>query len=235
MKLFTNKQNITDTEIFIRGEDVNHIKNVMRLSKGDTITVCDGEKNDYLCEIIGLIKEKAHLSILEKSLNENEPSTKITLYQALPKAGKLEEIIQKATELGINEIIPIETAYSVVKVKDMNEKKYERYEKVAKAAAQQCKRGVIPIIKSVQHFKDIQPKGTTILAYEKETLSFANDLKIENDCSIIVGAEGGFSEEEISLAKERSFHVISLGKRILRLETASIVLATLVLNAKGEF
>ena len=243
MKLFTNKQNIKETEIFIKGEDVNHIKNVMRLSKGDKITICDGEKNDYSCEIISLIKNEAHLTILEKHLNENEPETKITLYQSLPKAGKLEEIIQKATELGISEIIPIETDFSVVKANHITENKYERYEKVAKAAAQQCKRGIIPSIGKVQNFKDINPEGTTILAYEKEEKTFFKNLKqdlneslkSQEKCSIIIGAEGGFSGQEINLAKEKKFHIISLGKRILRLETASVVLATLVLNAKGEF
>lgn len=232
MKIFT--KNITANKAFIKGEDVKHMKDVLRLKKGDKLTIGDGEKNDYLCEIISITKEIAELKIIEKTTNESEPKTKITLYQALPKANKLEEIIQKATELGVSEIIPIETAFSIVKTKDLSEKKYERFEKIAKAAAQQSKRGIIPTIGKVKHFKDIEPIGTAILAYEKEKNNFIKNIKLEEECSIIVGAEGGFSEEEIALAKEKGFHIVSLGKRILRLETASVVLAALVLNAKGE-
>ena len=234
MKIFTNKENIKDKEAFIEGDDVKHIREVMRLKVGDEIVICDGDKNDYLCKIESLTKNKARFQVLNRSGNEAEPSVNITLYQALPKAGKLEEIITKATELGIKRIVPIETAFSVVKAKDVNARKYERYEKVAKAAAQQCRRGIIPKIEEALHFNDISPEGDVFLAYEKEKSKLREVSTIKDDVSIIVGAEGGFSEFEIALAKEKGFYIVGLGSRILRLETASVVLATLILNLKGD-
>lgn len=233
MKIFTTKENIKTEEAFITGDDVRHVKDVMRLKVGYRLEICDGEENDYLCEIEKITKNEVRLKILNSSRNVSETPFNITLYQALPKSSKLEEIIMKSTELGIKKIVPMETDFSVVKAKDITEKKYERYQKIAKAAAQQCKRGIIPIIGNVVHFKNVNPEGEVFLAYEKEKAKLKGDI-IGNDISIIVGAEGGFSENEIKVAREKEFNIVSLGSRILRLETASIVLATLILNLKGD-
>ena len=144
-KFFTKSDYIYDNELKIMGEDVSHISKVLRMSAGDSIIVCDGEGNDYDAVIKSISKTEVVAEITGKYVCDAEPCLEVTLYQALPKQGKMEYIIQKNTELGVNKIIPVYTKRCVVKPSD----KTERWQKVAESAAKQCGRGIIPQVMPV--------------------------------------------------------------------------------------
>lgn len=235
-KFFVSKENINDHIITLEGDNAKHIGNVLRAKIGDKITVCDGEGRDYECEIEEITKGSVAAKITDIFSNNNEPSIKITLYQGLPKADKMELVIQKCIEIGIDRIVPIKTEHTVVKLEGKEEKKLQRWNKIAEAAAKQCGRGKIPRVCGIMSFKDavIEAAGldSAIIPYEKERdnslKSFAKEFRGES-IGIFIGPEGGFSEEEISFAKERGISSVTLGRRILRTETAGLVASVILL------
>ena len=238
-RFFVEKKNINleNNTCTIEGEDVKHISKVLRCKIGEELEVCDSDNNEYICEITNIDKSTVELDILEKVNIKRESDLKIKLYQGLPKGPKMEMILQKLTEVGVDEIILVQTKRSVVKVDDKKEdKKIERWERIIYEAAKQSKRGKIPKLRGVLSFKealcDMQNNDFNIAPYENErTKSIKQAIKsldISN-IGIFVGPEGGFDESEIEAIENINGQSVSLGPRILRTETASVVASSIVL------
>ena len=231
-----------DKTITITGEDVNHAKNVLRLTAGDVVTVCDGNNTDYTCRI-SEINDSSILCDIEDVLRSfAELPVNITLFQGLPKGDKMELIIQKAVELGAVTVYPVVMQRSVVKLDDKKKgKKTERYASVAEAAAKQSRRGIIPSVPGIIDYKEAVSiaKGldNILLPYEEATDINASRKLIQDICDnakagesigIFIGPEGGFTKEEVEIAKEVGAKVITLGNRILRTETAGMMLLSVI-------
>jgi len=227
-KFFVSRENIGEAEAYIRGDDANHIARVLRTRIGEQIMICDGAGNDYTCEIREISHEEIRLSIVEKLPCNAEPDVKITLFMALPKSDKMEYVIQKAVELGVYEIVPFSSSRCVVKLDSKaGEKKAERWQKIAHSAAKQSGRGIIPKVYAPITFNDLKGKvgefDLPLFCYEcEEENSLKNVLsgKTFTKACIVVGPEGGFDRTEVEQALESGFISVSLGKRILRCETA---------------
>lgn len=235
-KFFFHKNDISRGQIQLFGEDEKHIKTVLRAREGEEITLCDGEGMDYQCRIASL-ERGVLLDILSKEVCETEPKTKITLYQGLPKADKMELIIQKCVELGVDRIVAVSTERAIVKLDKKEAKKLERWQKIAEAAAKQSGRGKIPEIgQQVLKFKEAVAEAKeldgAIIPYEREQETgirqFVQKFKGES-VGVFIGPEGGFADEEIALAQENGITPITLGKRILRTETAGMTTAAILL------
>lgn len=241
-KYFTEPENIKDGFIEISSDEAKHILNVMRMETGDTLTICDGQSNDYLCRICETGKNYLKAKIEETRKSESEPKTKITLYQGLPKSDKMELIIQKCVEIGICRIVPVITERAVVKIEKgaKEDKKTERWQKISESAAKQSGRGIIPTVERPMKFKDAIEEavknGEAIIPYENEKdrglKEFVKNSKEEN-IGIFIGPEGGFDTKEIEFAIEKGVMSVTLGKRILRTETAGIVTSAIVLYELG--
>lgn len=245
-KFFVNEEQIERNEVIITGEDVNHIKNVLRLTIGENIFICNKETSkSFMCKIIGFDNSKVECEVLEEILNTTEPNTYIHIFQGLPKSNKLELIIEKCTEIGVKEITPIIMKRTIVNVdeKDKN-KKLSRWQKVAEVAAKQSKRDCILNVNSIINFQNIFEKlkdyDILLVAYENEKENTLKSVitKLKNrenlKIAVLIGPEGGIDEAEINLCKENSFIPITLGKRILRTETAPIVIASNILYELEE-
>lgn len=236
-KFFTKSDYIFDKELKIVGEDVSHISKVLRMSAGDNIIVCDGEGNDYDAVITLISKTEVVAEITGKYVCDAEPCVNVTLYQALPKQGKMEYIIQKNTELGVNKIVPVYTKRCVVKPSD----KTERWSKVAESAAKQCGRGIIPQVMPVITFeeaiKQMQEYDLALMPYECEE---ENGLKkvlqssTYKNISVFIGPEGGFDLKEVEAAINAGLKTVTLGKRILRTETAASAVLPIIMYENGE-
>lgn len=235
-KFFFNKNDISRGQVQLFGEDEKHIKTVLRARVGEELTLCDGEGMDYQCRITSM-ERGVLLDILSKEICETEPKTKITLYQGLPKADKMELIIQKCVELGVDRIVAVSTERAIVKLDKKESKKLERWQKIAEAAAKQSGRGKIPQIgQQVLKFKEAVAEAKeldgAIIPYEKEQETgirqFVQGFQGES-IGVFIGPEGGFAEEEIALARENGITPITLGKRILRTETAGMTTAAILL------
>ncbi|WP_202711162.1 16S rRNA (uracil(1498)-N(3))-methyltransferase [Sporosalibacterium faouarense] len=241
-RFFIDSDNVHESQVVITGDDVKHIKNVLRLNVGDKIMVCDGESNDYLIEIENIESNQVIGKIINKERSKGEPPIDVVLYQGLPKSTKMDLIIQKATELGVKRIVPVITERTVVKIDNPKKenKKLERWNRIALEASKQCKRGQIPNVEGVINFKEMVEEikeDFVIVPYEneikigtKEILSKFNDKTI----SIVIGPEGGFEEEEIEKLKEIGANIITLGPRILRTETAGFTTMAIVMYELGD-
>lgn len=231
-RFFVSPEAISNTEIIITGSDVNHITNVLRMKIGERIIVSDGAGASYCCEISSLGRDAVYASILDGQVSNSELPVKIVLFQGLPKSDKMELIIQKAVELGASEIVPVETARSVVRL-DSKKKaaKTSRWQSIAESAAKQSGREVIPTVSVPLSFDGALEKAgeldMLIVPYEcadsvskfKEKL---DSLKKGMSIGIFIGPEGGYEETEIEKAQAAGGEIVSLGKRILRTETAGI-------------
>ncbi len=225
--------------IDITGSDVNHIKNVLRLKDGDEIIVGDGTGNDYTCSIESIEKDRVTAVICDVTRNAAELETKIILFQGMPKSDKLELIIQKAVELGVYEIVPVITKRTVVKIENNKaEKKLERYNAIAASAAKQSGRGVIPKVMPFMSFPEAlsyaEGLDMNIIPYENaEGMEYARsvikDIKGRKTLGIFIGPEGGFAKEEAEAAAAMGAKCISLGKRILRTETAGLAALSIIM------
>ena len=242
-RFFTDASCIAYDNITILGDDVLHITKVLRLKCGDDICICDGCGNDYICRISDIKKDAVLCNILSKHKSACESPLNITLYQGIPKADKMEYIIQKCVELGVNAFVPVETMRTVVKLKD-SEKKRIRWQKIAEQAAKQSTRGIIPKVLPPSKYSDIIKKisddenALNILAYENEqNLSIKSVLKQTNttNINIIIGPEGGFDKTETELADKNNINIVTLGPRILRTETAPIAVSTAVMYELGDW
>ncbi len=238
-RFFVDENQICNNKIILDEENSNHLSKVLRSKIGDKVTVCDKKETDYDCVISEISKKEVVLEIEKQYENETEPKVKVTLFQALPKQSKMELIIEKCVEIGINEITPIETKFCIAKKNDKKDNKISRWQKISETAAKQCNRGIIPKINDVIDIKDIKNEVENfdlfILAYEKEDktnikqlLSKVNVNEVKN-IGIIIGSEGGFDVDEVQYLKDLGIESISLTKRILRTETASMYLLSNIL------
>lgn len=238
-QFFVDDAQIGKEFITIIGSDVNHIKNVLRMKPGEKIRVSNQKGQDYFCSIIELGNDFVQADILDSEAANTELSSKIYLFQALPKGDRMETVIQKAVELGVHEIIPVAMKYCVVKLDAKKaENKRKRWQAIAESAAKQSKRSLIPVVHEVMSFKEALSYAkeckVNLVPYENErgmeaTKEAVLELKKDDTISVMIGPEGGFSEEEIELVKEENMKIISLGKRILRTDTAAIATLSMLM------
>ena len=236
---FVEPDQISDKSVIITGEDVNHIKNVIRLKVGDEISISNGiDGRDYRCGIASMTDTEILCELRFIKEDGVELPSKVYLFQGLPKGDKMELIIQKLVELGVFEIIPVAMKRRVVKLDDKKAKsKIVRWQSISEAAAKQSKRGVVPQIHDVMSFQTAleyaQTMDVKLVPYEmEETLDGASGmagtkkiiegLKPGQSVAVFIGPEGGFEESEIQAAIDAGMKPITLGKRILRTETAGM-------------
>ncbi len=228
--------NIFENKIVIDEEDSKHIRKVLRMRVGDELAVSSSHKIDYQCKISSLDGENVELEIISNKPNETEPTVEVVLYQALPKSDKMDLIMQKAVELGVTRIVPILTKRCVSRPdeKSMN-KKIVRYQKIVKEAAKQCGRGIIPIVDEMKTFDQVIKNPDNL---EKMIIFYEgggeriNDIVSEDQKSvgIIIGSEGGFDLEEVEKAVDNGVLKATLGKLILRCETAPLTAISILMN-----
>ena len=243
-RFFVKTEQIKNNSIIILGEDVKHIKNVLRKEHGDIIEICNQETGKaYECKIIQ-INEKDIISEILKELKSEEDKIKIDIYQGLPKSDKMELIIQKSVELGANAIIPVEMKRCVVKIDSKSEnKKIERWQKIAESAAKQSGRNTVPEVKKIVTVEEIakssQIYDCLIVAYEnekcnyikKELLQLKEKLQ-ENgkiNIAVVIGPEGGLEEKDVELLRENGAKIVTLGNRILRTETVALNILSIIM------
>lgn len=244
-RYFIEPENLANEQITISGDDAKHIARVMRNKIGDRVICSDRSGNSYICEISHIEVKQITLDIVSDFSENNEPRVRITLYQGLMKADKMELVLQKGTEIGISTFVPVDMKFSVSKwEQDRQDKKLERWRKIVKEAAEQSHRSIIPEVLSAISFRDLvqgvlEKHSLVLLAYEKSQLSqgilaLLKQHPDSTDIAIIIGPEGGVSEQECQMAVDNGVHLVNLGPRILRAETAGLVAATGVLFVNGE-
>lgn len=236
-RFFIDKKDIVDGVATLSGEDASHIALSLRMTVGERLTLCDKEGCDYDGEIVSVSRESVTLSVSSVSPSESEPPYFVRLYQCLPKGDKLETVIQKAVECGVCEIVPVQSSRCIVKMKPEDvRKKLLRYNRIAEEAAKQSGRGRIPAVRAPLSYKEaiaeMKAADTAFLCYENEDgTTLATMLRARGaseSVAFLIGPEGGLSSEEVALAAENGVPSVSLGKRILRTETAApFVLAVL--------
>lgn len=235
---FVSENFRTDDNYYISGADYNHIKNVLRMQEGDTFLVSENGISN-LCKIMAFENESVVARIIKENYQSTELPVKIHLFQGLPKSDKLELIIQKTAELGVFSITPTEMNRSIVKIEDKKKKnKIERWQAISESAAKQSKRNIIPEIRNIVSFKEALKEASLydliLVPFESEkgmesTKNALNEIKAGMDIAVFIGPEGGFDDKEIEAAKEQGAKILSLGKRILRTETAAITAVSLLM------
>lgn len=246
-RFFVEKNNIQEHEnqlAITDKDDIKHLSKVLRLAEGDKIEVSDMNKKEYICTISRISNEVVECSIDENFISDKESEIDVVLFQCLPKSSKMDLIIQKSVEIGIKKIVPVVSQRCVVKIKDKKSenKKIERWQKIAIEAAKQCKRSIIPKIESIIDFNDIlkiiNNFDAVLIPYELEKNNTLKNILKKNTKSkkfgIIIGPEGGFEEEEINNAQSWGLESISLGPRILRTETAGILTTSIIMYELGD-
>lgn len=238
-RFFVDNCNDYYENITITGNDVNHIKNVLRLKCGEHVLVSNGNGTDYECSIEEIDSDTVTVRIVDVTKNAAELPVSITLFQGMPKSDKLELIIQKGVELGVKEIVPVITRRSVVKIDDKKAgKKLERYNSIAESAGKQSGRGIIPEVKEFMSFKQAIEYAKTldmnIIPYEEAkgmeySREVVRDVKNHKSLGIFIGPEGGFTAEEVELAMSMGAKCITLGNRILRTETAGLAILSIIM------
>lgn len=243
---YTDDSRIKDGWIYLNADKIKHIKNVLRMKTGERLILCDKEGKDYLCEI-SILNDEVKAKILSVGNSDSELPVKITLFQGLPKKDKMELIIQKAVELGACSIVPVKMKRCVAKIEDAGKeaKKLARWQSIAASAAEQSQRGIIPKVHPVMDYKEAVKYAEKNLSYNlfpyeqakgmKDSHKFIKEASQKESVGIFIGPEGGFDDGEAGLAKDSGFNVISLGKRILRTETAGLaVLSILMFEIEKE-
>lgn len=243
-RFFVETNQIRNNEIIILGEDVKHIKQVLRKEIGDIIEICNQESGEaYNCEIEKIEEKQIINKILEK-LTSQEDNVKVDIYQGLPKADKMELIIQKSVELGANAIIPVAMKRCIVKIENKDEdKKIARWQKIAESAAKQSGRSIIPKIKHITNVENIinlkKEYDSIIVAYENEKENYIKaelirlkkilSQKCKIRIAVVIGPEGGLEEKEVELLKQNGAQIITLGNRILRTETVALNVLSIIM------
>lgn len=236
---FVDEGQINEDTITIEGTDVNHIKNVLRMKEKEKLLISNGTDKDFLCEILSISSQSVLCKIIDVDLEGTELPSKIYLFQGLPKSDKMELIIQKAVELGVHEIIPVDTKRSVVKLDEKKaENKIKRWQQISLSAAKQSKRIIIPNIHKIMSFKEALEYAFdfeyNLIPYEnakgmEDTKKAIEAIKPHTSIGIFIGPEGGFDEAEISLAIRNGVLPVTLGKRILRTETAGLAALSVIM------
>ncbi len=224
----------------ISGDDAKHISRVLRMKVGEPLTACDTKGYDYDCLIESLSNREVSLRVLEVRPSQSEPDVRVSLYQAMPKGDKLELIIQKAVELGVDSITPVMTRRCVSKPDSKSmAKKLERYNRIALEAAKQSGRGkvpqVCPMLDLPQALDEMAQTSCPILFYENATAPAKQVIDgAGKEIAVLIGSEGGFDESEVELAIQKGCQVLSLGKRILRCETAPLAALSIIMFETGN-
>ncbi len=238
-RFFVPAEQIFDNYAEIIGDDVNHIRNVLRMEPGEKVVISCGQGIDYYCIIKDVRSECVVLDILEETPVTTELPVKLVLFQALPKADKMELIIQKAIELGAYEVVPVRTKRSVVKLDEKKAaKKQQRWQAIAEAAAKQSGRGIVPQVHQVVSFSEAltmaKELSANVIPYElfddmAQTTKVLEHICDNESIGIFIGPEGGFERGEVEKAMEAGVQPISLGKRILRTETAGLAILSVLM------
>lgn len=236
---FVTPEQVKGEHIYIEGSDVNHIKNVLRMKVGQELEISDGDNKKYLCEIASITSEEVCVMIQEERSVDTELLSKIYLFQGLPKSDKMELIVQKAVELGAYEIIPVATKRAVVKLDEKKaSKKVERWNSIAESGAKQSGRNLIPKVTDVMSWKEAieyaKALDIVLIPYElaegmQETRDIIAQIQPGQSIGIFIGPEGGFETEEVESAMEYGAKPITLGKRILRTETAGLTTLSILM------
>ena len=238
-RFFVTPEEMTGDTITLTGENASHAK-VLRLKAGEQVLVCDGEGAESLCAVVD---SDWNLEVLERRRSDTEPAVKVSIYMAFPKSDKLEHVIQKATELGAYEIVAFPSARCVSKPDEKSlKKKLERWQKIAASAAEQSGRGRIPEVVVLGSFTEALNRGKEtdlpMLFYENEratTLHMALTAGEYKSAALLTGPEGGLEEKEVAKAMDAGWKVCTLGRRILRCETAPLCALSAVMYDAGEF
>ncbi len=234
-RFFISPDQISGTHITIVGEDAKHIAAVLRMKAGDELLLCDGEGTDYMVKITHVERSGITAEIAGQSKREVH-FPRISLGQGLPKSDKMDWIVQKASELGVESIAPLVTERAIVKIKD-EKKRIERWQKIAREAAMQSNRPDIPKVLPIRRFDDYlrtlgpAPRTLLLFPWEEGTEPIRNVLRQHpgvKNIIVLIGPEGGFSAAEAESARSRGFHPVSLGPNILRTETAAIAVLSMV-------
>lgn len=239
-RFYVSQGQIQDDKICITGPDVNHIKNVLRMKAGEKLVVCNGMGTDFQSRIEQIASDEIKLRIEKKEKAISELDVKITLFQGLPKKDKMDLIVQKAVELGVFEVIPVITKRTVVKIEDKKKekKKTERWQAIAESAAKQSGRGIVPKIGDIIDFKEAVEMMTkldyNIIPYENEkgigqSKKIIHNLSDFHSIGILIGPEGGFEQAEVEEAVKIGAGAVTLGRRILRTETAGIAVLSIIM------
>lgn len=237
-------ENVSGDSITISGQDAAHITKSLRMKVGEKLTVCGGQGLDFICEISGIVENSVQLRVMETVITDSEPSIKITLYQGYPKGDKLELIIEKSIELGVNKIVPVLMQRSVSRPDAKSAiKKHERHQKLALSAAKQCGRGIIPQVEPMINFSQmisgLPQHQAVVFFYEcggeplSSVIGKITAAKL-TDIAIVIGPEGGFDTNEAETLKNSGAFTATLGKRILRTETAPIAAISAIMYATGN-
>ena len=228
----------SEDEFVFDKEESNHIYRVLRLDKGEHIIVCDGSGYDYEC-ILTENGDICKAEIINRKISESETKSEIALFQSVIKNEKMDIVIQKATELGITRIVPVITEYTVVKLNEKESKKQERWQRIAQMACKQCGRSRVPKVESAVNFSDalkfFREYEQRLVAYEEEkTQNICDAVKKAKSTAYFIGPEGGITENEHKQLVLQGAVSVSLGKRILRAETAAIACGSIILALTGE-
>ncbi len=231
-RFFVEPDQVSGNKIIIEGSDVNHITKVLRMKIGEELMVCDGTGLDYFCTIAKLDSDAVFCDVCNKWESYSELPVKVTLFQGLPKADKMELIIQKTVELGVCEIVPVAMQRSIAKLDDKKAgRKIERWQSISESAAKQAGRGIIPKVTEPMNFAEAleyaKEMDSIIVPYENaKGISYTKEVIREAKAcarlAIFIGPEGGFADSEIERAKEAGAKLVTLGNRILRTETAGM-------------
>lgn len=236
---FAQPEWIQGNKIYLSGQDLNHMKNVLRMKPGEDAVVSDGQGRSYLCCVEGYEQGTAVLDILKVMEADTELPSRIILFQGLPKGDKMEWIVQKAVELGAYSVVPFAAKRSVVRLDEKKAaKKTERWQAIARSAAEQSGRGIVPEVVAPVSLKQALEMASALdvvlIPYELEegmaqTARVLDGIRPGQSVGIFIGPEGGFEEEEVALAKENGAVPVTLGKRILRTETAGLTALSILM------
>ena len=232
------KENFSDAP-FIEGDDASHITRSLRMKTGESLTVCDTRGTDYNCEISAISPTRVDFNILSSSTTVSEPTVKVTLFQCMPKSDKMDSVVKQSVELGVTEIVPVISSRCVsVPDEKSSAKKVARWQKIADEAAGQSGRGILPKVSPVIKFNKmtdlLKSFDKVLFFYELGGVSIEKSGVSEGSLAIIIGPEGGFSVEEKILAEQNGAVVCTLGKRILRTETAPLAALSAVMTLTGN-
>jgi len=235
-RFFVESAAVSGQDIVLCGENAAHMERVLRLRQGEMFVACDGQGRDYVCRLVRFADKQAFGEVVREEENVAEPPMPIVLFQGLPKADKMELIIQKAVELGVTRIVPVAMERCVVRLTGKEAAKAERWQKIAEAAAKQSGRGRIPVVMMpvtlAQSIAEAEALGVCVAAYEDEETRMLKDVVDiggpEAGFGVYIGPEGGFEKEEIDMLAAAGVGSVSLGKRILRTETAGLAVLAAV-------
>lgn len=243
-RFFVDESQISEDSIVITGQDVNHIKNVLRMKLGETVLVSNGQDREYTCVLAEITDDEVIAKIEDVDGPARELPVKVTLFQALPKGDKMETVIQKMVELGAHEIVPVSTKRCIVKLDAKKAvAKTKRWNAISESAAKQSKRGIVPNVAEPVTYKQALEQASKLdmilIPYEEaedmgHTRKIIGEIKPGMSVGVFIGPEGGFAPEEVEEAIAKGAHAITLGKRILRTETAGMALMAVVMFNSEE-